>query len=678
MMKSITFLTAAVIALSASCAFAQDNEIEILFEEEDEISFDNENNDDYIELDAIHIDAKKARLIYHQETPFVQDIDASTTQSVNDWLEQAPTVYGDSSGKGQRLIIARGFTTRQLSFRFDDIPIDTGFDGITGLDVIPMNWIGSGQLKFADATPDDAVGLGGGILMHAATPARAEAAFETSLTGARFSLSHGMNKGPWSWILTAGAHASNGFPLSHHYQKNEREDGGLRDASKSYGYNALAKISRALSHWGELELMGAYANAPRDVPTGIGTGNYRYWTFPQYFVALSSAKLSFHTTPINGFLHLWYQNQSNRLEAFDNADRNTQTTSVASNSDWTDQDIGALLFLASSPLDVGLGMLDIALRNELRYQNHFSKDLQFPNRNETIKKSDRITFDIRPTANWQPIAPLFISASAYAVGDVELSHSDTSKDVKELQQLYNGGFNIGIDYIPRTDLKISARAARRLRLPTLKEQFSRASEYIHSDFNLNAEIAWNMQLQIDYTPLDILKFQITGYDSEIRDLINFRYISGIKEAYNIDSARIAGIDFAAHVGPLWHLSLDATYSYIYAYDLNTDLQLTDRPAHNVKATLSYQPLPQLKLSVRAQFESKRRTEAWMSASSAWLGSVFLLDAQIDYITDHFSAYIRGSNLTDYNYARAFGYPEPGFQLFVGAKIKIDTFSSLTK
>lgn len=672
-MKSIPLLTAAVIALSAPTAFAQDNEMEIIFDEESEFSFDEDDSNDYIELDAIQIDAKKARLIYHQETPFIQDIDASTTQSVNDWLEQAPTVYGDSSGKGQRLVIVRGFTTRQLSFRFDDIPIDTGFDGMTGLDVIPMNWIGSGQLKFADATPDDAVGLGGGVLMHAATPALAEAAFETSLTGARFSIAHGMTKDNWSWTLTAGAHTSNGFPLSQHYKKNNDEDGGLRDASKSHGYNALAKISRTLAHWGKLELMGAYSNAPRDVPTGVGTGNYRYWKFPKYFVALSGAKLSFHTTDINGYLHFWYQNQSNRLEAFDNADRNTQTTSLSSNSDWKDQDIGARLFLASAPLDVGLGMLDIALRNEIRYQNHFSKDWQFSRQDESIKKSDRITFDIRPTANWQPIAPLFVSVSGYAVGDVEISHSDTSKEVKELQQLYNGGFNIGIDYIPRTDLKISARAARRLRLPTLKEQFSRASEYIDADFKLNAEIAWNMQLQIDYTPLDILKFQITGYDSEIRDLINFRYVSGIKEAYNIDSARLAGLDFAVHVGPLWNLSLDATYSYIYAYDLNTHMQLTDRPAHNVKATLSYQPLPQLKFSVRTQFESKRRTEAWMSASSAWLGSVFLLDAQIDYITDRFSAYIRATNLTDYDYARAFGYPEPGFQLFVGAKIKIDTF-----
>ena len=247
-MKYIALMTAAAIAFSATNAFAQDSEIEILFDDESEISFEEDNNDDYIELDAIQIDAKKARLIYHQETPFIQDIDASTTQSVNDWLEQAPNVYGDSSGKGQRFVIVRGFTTRQLSFRFDDIPLDTGFDGITGLDVIPMNWIGSGQLKFADVNSEDAVGLGGGILMHPATPALAEAAFETSLTGARFSVAHGMNRGPWTWALTAGAHTSNGFPLSHHYQENEHEDGGLRDASKSHGYNALAKVSRRLSH----------------------------------------------------------------------------------------------------------------------------------------------------------------------------------------------------------------------------------------------------------------------------------------------------------------------------------------------------------------------------------------------------------------------------------------------
>lgn len=619
-------------------------------------------------LDAIRVEAERARDIYRQSSPFIQTIPTGTTASINDWLEQAPGVFGDSTGKGQRQVYVRGFSTRQITARFDNMPIDTGYDGIVGLDVIPMNWIGRGEIKHADAYSDDAVGLGGSVIMHPAMPKKMQASFETTLTGGRIALSHGMSLGPWEWALTTGAHYSNGFRLSSAFEPTEQEDGQLRDASKSYGANVYGKAARNFGDWGKLELSGGYAQAPRDVPTGIDTGNYRYWKFTEYHIGLAQAKWSYDTRYIRGFLQAWYQNQGNRLEAFDSAERTTQTTIAASNSEWIDQDIGAILFMSSQPLPIGLGYMDASLRTEFRYQTHESNEYRIVQETSVDKASQRLTFDIRPGINWQILPSLFINASGHAVGDIELSHSDTSKDVVGLVELYNGGFSAGIDYLPYDELKVSFRAARRLRMPTLKEQFSRSSG---DSFNLNAEIAWNFQLQVDYVPSDKLKFQITGYDSEVGDLINFRYVSGIKEAYNVDEARVAGVDFSAHVGPYFGVSLDLAYSFLFSRDLKTDLVLTDRPEHNVRAQISYTPVESVTLSLRGIYESKRRTEAWQSSKSAWLGDIFTLDAQIDYKTEHFTAYVRGANLLDYNYSRSFGYPEPGFQLFVGGTVAID-------
>lgn len=624
---------------------------------------------DPLVVDTIRVEAEHARDIYRQSSPFIQTISTETVASINDWIEQAPGVFGDSTGKGQRLVYVRGFSTRQITARFDNMPIDTGYDGITGLDAIPMNWIGKGEIKHADAYSDDAVGLGGSIIMHPVMPKKMQASFETTMTGGRFALGHGMSYGAWDWALTAGAHYSNGFRLSHAFEPTEQEDGGLRDASQSYGANIYGKVARTLGDWSKLEVSGGYTQAPRDVPTGIGTGYYRYWKFTEYHIGLAQAKWSYDTKYIRGFLQAWYQNQGNRLEVFDSPSRTTQTTLVASNSEWMDQDIGAILYLSSQPYSVGLGYMDASLRTEFRYQTHESSEHQIVKDVDVDKSSERLTFDIRPGINWQILPSLFINVSGYAVGDIELAHADTSKDVVVgLVDLYNGGFSAGIDYIPTDEVKVSFRAARRLRMPTLKEQFLRSSG---DAFNLNAEIAWNFQLQVDYVPTDKLKFQVTGYDSEVKDLINFRYISGIKEAYNVDEARIAGVDFSTHIGPYAGISLDIAYSFLFSRDLKTDLVLTDRPEHNLRAQISYTPIDSVTLSLRGVYESKRRTEAWLSSKSAWLGGIFTLDAQVDFKTAYFTAYIRGTNLLDYNYARSFGYPEPGFQLFVGATIGID-------
>ena len=94
---------------------------------------------DPLVVDTIRVEAEHARDIYRQSSPFIQTISTETVASINDWIEQAPGVFGDSTGKGQRLVYVRGFSTRQITARFDNMPIDTGYDGITGLDAIPMH-----------------------------------------------------------------------------------------------------------------------------------------------------------------------------------------------------------------------------------------------------------------------------------------------------------------------------------------------------------------------------------------------------------------------------------------------------------------------------------------------------------------------------------------------------------
>ena len=637
----------------------------ILAEDEDE---------DVTILDRIDIESSGFQGVMPGARPrFSQTIQMPQLQSINDWLESAAGVYGDTTGKGTRNVLVRGFETRQLNFQFAGVPLDTGYDGMTGLDTLPMNWVGAGRIAHADASATDAVGLGGKIDLYALDPKLFEANLETSLFGFIGSLAHGMKMGAWRWVATAGGQYQKGFHLSHSYNPKMDEDGGWRDYSYKAGANVFMKAGRSLGDWGDLEIMTGYAQSPRGVPTGVDTGYRRYWDFTNWRVAFASAKLSFVTEPIFGQVQLWATNQGNTLEAYDNSDRNTQVTEIGSTSVWSDYDIGGRIELNSVPWSMGsAGYMYALFRADMRYQTHDSRETFHSTGNETHIDSSRLYYDLRPALNWNILENLTVFAGGNYAGAIGISSNDTTglNDVA-LEDLHNGGFSAGIDYRILDNLELDLRAARRLRMPTLKEQFrSIPLSDIHLP-NLNPEVAWDFEAEIHYRPIEEVSITVGVFDAEIDDLIVFLYTNGTKLAYNVDESRMAGVDIALSAGPFAGFTLDAAYHYLYAYDLSRDHVLNDRPAHNVRAALHYSPLDNLRITVGCQFESKRRTEAWLSTKYAWIGNVFLLDAEVEYKLENVSLYLRGTNLLDYNYQRAFGYPEPGVNVTLGAKLVYD-------
>ena len=622
-----------------------------------------------LELETVEVRARGIAPQQSSKPLFTQTFSRPQALSINDLLESAPNVYGDASSKGTRQVIVRGFEMRQLSVRFAGIPLDTGYDGMTGLDALPANWIGAGQVRLAEAGSTDAMGMGGGIEFTPLAPSLLEAALEINLTGATGALMHGMQHGPWSWVATAGGNTSEGFRLSRSFVPTDQEDGGLRDASDRWGANAFGSLSRQLGNWGEWKVLGGYTQAPRSVPTGIGTQTDRYWRFTEWHIALAGTQLSFASRYLYGQVQAWFVNQGNTLKAFDDAARLTQTLPAASTSVWRDDDYGFQLDLSTMAWDLGAaGFLDAQLRAEMRYQWHEAVTDTFQPVTNHIQDSSRFVFDIRPGVTWLLRPDLRLFASGHAAGNVELDNSDTSETTKfRMQSMVNGGFSFGTDYAFSPELEFGLRVARRLRIPTLKEQFTQYRDNTSTLPPLNAEVSWHVSAEARWQPASKVSLSVTGYHNEVRDVIAVRYVDGLRQAYNIDKARLAGLDATLALGPWYGLALETTYGYLYAYDLSANHVLNDRPAHNLRAALSYTPLPSLTLRLRGQYESKRRTEM---PKTTWLGNIFLLDAEAAWQIESFSAYIRASNLLDYNYARAFGYPEPGFNLTIGARISL--------
>ena len=668
MKKNVLISSILLILSTSSLTHAQ--EMLIIEDDEDEAPVE------AIKLDAVEVTSKANSAEEMMKTgarpPFAQTIQLPQLQSINDWLESANGVYGDASGKGTRSVIVRGFETRQINFEFDGVPLDTGYDGMTGMDVMPMNWISAGRIAHADATPTDGVGLGGKIDFYALDPGILEASVENSLTGFIGSIAHGMKYKQWRWAVTGGGQYSPGFYLSRNFEPSADEDGDWRDSSERYGGNVFFKVGRELGHWGDLEVMSGYSNAPRGVPTGVDTGYRRYWRFTNWRVAFASARLRFHSNVLNGSVQIWATNQGNTLKAYDDASRTTQTRETASTSIWNDDDYGGRIELSSQPWNLhAAGFMRLLLRSDFRYQYHESNEMTYLGKPDVYKDSSRFYYQVRPALEWQILPDLRIFASGYAEGAKPISQAaeNTSNDI-QLEELNNGGFSAGLDYKILNNLDFNLRAARRLRMPTLKEQFRNIPELDEEVPTLKPEVAWDFEAEIHYKPIDTVALTIGVFDTEIHDLIEFKYISGYKISYNVSESRIAGTDIALALGPWFGISGEISYHYLYAYDLSQEHELNDRPAHNLRFAAHYAPIENLKFTLGGQFESKRRTEAWLTTHYAWMGNVFLLHAEIEWQIEHFSLYLRGTNLADYNYSRAFGYPEPGFNLTLGAKVSL--------
>lgn len=602
---------------------------------------------------------------------FEQELRLEGAQNFSQALESSVLAFGDPSSKGQRKVVLRGFDIRQISLRFEDMPLDTGYDAIISLDVIPINWLGALRVKTANSGVFDDLAMGAGIEMLAARAARFEASLGIERHGFWMSAAHSGSAGAYHWTATAGGQYSGGWDMAGGCKPSKYEDCGLRDNSDKHGGNVFVLAGRELGSWGEFTLMGGWVREGRGVVIGVDTAVPRFWRFASHDLAFSLARLDFTTPNVYGRLQAWVNYQGNILDAYDDARYETQIGEAAYRSWMRDFDVGLLALGGSRPFSWGrAGFVDLRVRTELRYQFHDGRDEHLGERRED-GSTDRILFQFKPGVYWKFSPKLELFADAGFVANFELHKPSSGLVNVGLQNRYNGVFSVGMDYAILERLKISARVARRLRMPTLKEQFVEvlyASNVRYKD--LNAEYNWDMQAQIHYEAVPGVKLSLTGYDSEVRDLIQFTYIDGLRQATNLDRARLAGLIFLAELGPFVGVSAQASYHFAHTRDLKQKRELLERPAHQLRAAVQYE-IAGLTLGANFLYESSRLSDDWTGTAYRRLGAIYLLGAFVEYALGGVTLSFRANNLLDMHYQRAFGYPEPGRNFFLGAKISLD-------
>jgi iron complex outermembrane receptor protein len=248
-----------------------------------------------------------------------------------------------------------------------------------------------------------------------------------------------------------------------------------------------------------------------------------------------------------------------------------------------------------------------------------------------------------------------------------------------LDTTYGWGPLLSLRYEPRDDLSIELVAARRSRFPTLKERFSYALGQRDPNPTLGPEAAWHFGAEIAWSPLSWLEVRVAGYDAEVAGLIASVHISSmVDQLQNIDSARLAGAELQVSVAPLDELRIEASYRYLFARQLDVapprDV-LPYRPEHTASLGVVAEPWPWLGLSTSVRLTGPQQFENPETLAWATLGTFVEWDARVDFRPFAWlDVYARAANLLDANFQTEYGFPEPGWQLWLGLRVTCDSFT----
>lgn len=169
--------------------------------------------------------------------------------------------------------------------------------------------------------------------------------------------------------------------------------------------------------------------------------------------------------------------------------------------------------------------------------------------------------------------------------------------------------------------------------------------------------------------------RVTAFQNNLKDLIETTCVTacGIRGAerrtyLNVDKARLNGIEFAGSIDLPLDLSLSANYTYLETRDLDTGLELAEKPRHEAAATLGWQPEGGFSAQFRGRYTGRQVVYATTGVATD-LPSYWLLS--LDMAQDIGpSLVVRGGirNLTDTRLSDEdplFSFEEPSRTLWLG-------------
>jgi iron complex outermembrane receptor protein len=193
--------------------------------------------------------------------------------------------------------------------------------------------------------------------------------------------------------------------------------------------------------------------------------------------------------------------------------------------------------------------------------------------------------------------------------------------------------------------------------------------------DLGPERATNLELGWKGAPVRQINIEATAFFSRVRDLIQTIVLPDTTtQANNVGEGRFYGIELAVNLQPLDQLAVGGNYTALRRtiHDaLLPALRPTGVPSHKGFLYASWQPMQ--RLSIRPTFDLA--SDRWSDVNPApefpyvRTGAYTLFDLAAEVTVVQNAAVVLGiKNLSDQDYATAWGFPQPGRTFF--AKVRI--------
>ncbi|MEO5995827.1 MAG: TonB-dependent receptor [Chitinophagaceae bacterium] len=593
-------------------------------------------------------------------------------------LNLLPGVHLSAVGpRNEAMVYIRGFDLRQVPLLIDGIPVYIPYDGY--VDLARFTTFDLAEVNVSKGYTSVIYGpnaLGGAINLVSRKP---EKKFELNgasgwLSGGyRTNVNVGSNLGKFYIQAGFSKLARDSFPLSDKLTPTKNESGGSRNNSMSRDEKYNIKVAYTPNNRAEYALSYIYQLGKKGTPVYAGSDPLnsllkapRYWQWPAwdkqslYFISNIAIDSSQYLKA-----RIYYDKFKNLLNSYDDASYTTISKPYAFKSHYNDYTIGGILEYGKI----------ISSKDNLKSTLQYKQDVHREhNEGEPIRTLSDNTFTAG-VENEFKITPDFLLLTGISFNNrtsvKAQEYNSTTKQINNFPSNSNNAFNVqgGLEYRPDADNSFQFSVARKTRFATTKDRYSYRMGTAIPNPDLHAEYAVNYELAYRGSVDNRFTVQAALFYSKINNTIlmvsNVKYDSARKvwqsQLQNVGKSEYLGTEIGAEYQIAPTLKTGVNYTYIKRNNLtNPNLYFIDVPRNKVFGFVQYQLKERFSLQVNTEYNSKRYSTTYGTASGAF--TILNANATV-HIWRVFSVETGINNIADRNYTLVEGYPEPGRNYF---------------
>ena len=584
-----------------------------------------------------------------------QDILDQNARSLADALRFVPGLYLSVGGTTDPSFASiRGLTARQNVVFIDGRPVYDPFFGDLRLENLPVDNIAKIKIIKGPVDPvygPNTIGTVINIVTKRGTAVpstRGTISYEAHNTQ-DYWLEHGGRHGHFNYYIGGSYRRSNGFSLANDFSPTAVQPGEFREQSSFEKSNVSANFGYDFSADDKVALVIGYYDAQQDNPVNInlsGTARQglpftRFTDWKRWYTDLYGQTKIGNRLELRG--NVYFDRFQNDLKIFsDNTFSTVNDVSKDTNDVFGMNAQGTLSLTDFFKLKGGV----------------FLKQDQHKRKNSDGKEEfDAFTTGYFLDTEWVPIPTLILSAGL----NYDILYADSHHTVSAVSPRGSAIFQ------PLPGTRFHAAIGQKSRLPRLINLYSGVSNLsLQEERNFLVEVGASQSLWENR-----LELGVTWFRNALDDVIGFVRLPGPgrrTQDQNLTDATTMGIEsyLSAKLTDSFQLLMDYTYLNI---SVDTDHEPHfDRFIHQYNASLQYQS--NFGLGGFLQFAYINGEPDAFPFNSTIDSKSFinfvLLNGKITYeIYQGIRPFLAIENLTDSNYVRNIGYPEPGRRFFMG-------------